>query len=109
MSKTFHALTLAIATAFAVSPTPGAAQDKDSQGSFEQGSQAGAWHDDGKGGDADDRDHRMPSQVSLNESEDREVSVGSTAVSAVPEPQTYVLLLGGLIMVGVLARRRRGS
>ena len=32
-----------------------------------------------------------------------------TAVSAVPEPATYAMLLGGLAMVGALARRRNAS
>ena len=32
-----------------------------------------------------------------------------TAVSAVPEPATYAMLLGGLALVGALARRRNAS
>ncbi|MCZ8077133.1 MAG: FxDxF family PEP-CTERM protein, partial [Paucibacter sp.] len=30
-------------------------------------------------------------------------------ISAVPEPQTYALLLGGLGLVGFVARRRKGQ
>jgi hypothetical protein len=33
--------------------------------------------------------------------------IASASVSAVPEPQTYVLLLAGLGMVGAIARRRQ--
>lgn len=34
--------------------------------------------------------------------------VDSASVSAVPEPETFAMLLAGLGLVGVLARRRRG-
>ena len=33
--------------------------------------------------------------------------LGGVAVAPVPEPQTYALMLGGLIAIGALARRRR--
>lgn len=33
--------------------------------------------------------------------------VGGTPVPAVPEPETYALLIGGLAVVGLMARRRR--
>ena len=37
----------------------------------------------------------------------RNVSVNVTEVSAVPEPETYAMLLAGLGLMGFLARRRK--
>ena len=37
------------------------------------------------------------------------MSIDGIAVTAVPEPQTYGLLLGGLLFVGVALRRRRAD
>ncbi len=36
-----------------------------------------------------------------------EIQVSGTLVSAVPEPSTYALMLGGLGLIGFMARRRR--
>ena len=36
-----------------------------------------------------------------------EVSFSSTFTNAVPEPETYALMLGGLGVIGFLARRRK--
>ena len=38
---------------------------------------------------------------------DSEVSLSSTFTNAVPEPETYALMLGGLGVIGFLARRRK--
>jgi opacity protein-like surface antigen len=35
------------------------------------------------------------------------VEFGASSIAAVPEPATYAMLLGGLIMVGAIARRRK--
>lgn len=35
--------------------------------------------------------------------------VGGTPVPAVPEPETYALMLGGLAVIGMMARRRRAA
>ncbi|MTV36176.1 PEP-CTERM sorting domain-containing protein [Duganella radicis] len=35
------------------------------------------------------------------------VEFGSSSIAAVPEPETYAMLLGGLVMVGAFARRRK--
>ncbi|MYM22270.1 PEP-CTERM sorting domain-containing protein [Duganella sp. FT135W] len=35
------------------------------------------------------------------------VEFGSSSIAAVPEPETYAMLLGGLAMVGAFARRRK--
>lgn len=35
------------------------------------------------------------------------VEFGLSSVAAVPEPETYAMLLGGLVMVGAVARRRK--
>jgi hypothetical protein len=35
------------------------------------------------------------------------VEFGASSIAAVPEPETYAMLLGGLAMVGALARRRK--
>lgn len=34
--------------------------------------------------------------------------VDNISVTAVPEPQTYAMMLGGLVMLGAIARRRKG-
>jgi hypothetical protein len=35
------------------------------------------------------------------------VEFGASSIAAVPEPATYAMLLGGLVMVGAVARRRK--
>jgi hypothetical protein len=35
------------------------------------------------------------------------VEFGPSSVAAVPEPETYAMLLGGLALVGAIARRRK--
>jgi len=37
------------------------------------------------------------------------VEFGASSVTAVPEPETYAMLLGGLALVGAIARRRKNA
>ena len=51
----------------------------------------------------------MGSPYSLDEVQTPSVAIGTIAQLPVPEPETYAMLLAGLGMVGVIARRRRQS